>query len=95
MANDWPLRQLDVNNVFLRGRLIEEVYLAQPTGFVDRDKPDYMCRLNKALYGLKQTPHTWYIELHNFLVQSGFVNSLADSSLFILKKHDNHLFVLV
>ncbi|CAA7018212.1 unnamed protein product [Microthlaspi erraticum] len=49
----WPLRQLDVNNVFLQGTLTDEVYMKQPPGFIDKDHPDYVCRLNKAIYGLK------------------------------------------
>nr|GEV51468.1 Gag-Pol polyprotein [Tanacetum cinerariifolium] len=32
----------------------EEVYVAQPDGFIDLDHPDKVYRLRKALYGLKQ-----------------------------------------
>nr|GFC37891.1 putative RNA-directed DNA polymerase [Tanacetum cinerariifolium] len=37
-------------------RLQEEVYVAQPDGFVDPDHPEKVYRLRKALYGLKQGP---------------------------------------
>nr|GEW37892.1 ribonuclease H-like domain-containing protein [Tanacetum cinerariifolium] len=37
----------------------EEVYVAQPDGFVDPDHPEKVYRLRKALYGLKQAPRAW------------------------------------
>ncbi|GJS67518.1 retrovirus-related pol polyprotein from transposon TNT 1-94 [Tanacetum coccineum] len=47
---------MDVKTAFLNGNLREEVYLSQPDGFVDLDKPNYVYKLKKALYGLKQAP---------------------------------------
>ena len=95
VMNNWPLRQLDVNNAFLQGNLNEDVYMEQPQGFVDKDKPDYVCKLNKAIYGLKQAPRVWYLELRQFLLQSGFKNSVADASLFILIVGKITLYVLI
>ncbi|GJU70733.1 retrovirus-related pol polyprotein from transposon TNT 1-94, partial [Tanacetum coccineum] len=64
--------QMDVKTAFLNGPLKEEVYVAQPDGFVDPDHPDKVYRLRKALYGLKQAPRAWYDELSNFLISKGF-----------------------
>ncbi|GJY94988.1 putative ribonuclease H-like domain-containing protein [Tanacetum coccineum] len=49
----FPIYQMDVKTAFLNGPLKEEVYVAQPDGFVDPDHPDKVYRLRKALYGLK------------------------------------------
>ncbi|GJX10920.1 retrovirus-related pol polyprotein from transposon TNT 1-94 [Tanacetum coccineum] len=38
----------------------EEVYVAQPEGFVDPDHPKKVYLLRKALYGLKQAPRACY-----------------------------------
>jgi hypothetical protein len=35
---------------------LEEVYMRQPPGFVDSDKPGHYCKLVRSLYGLKQAP---------------------------------------
>ncbi|KAG7565206.1 Integrase catalytic core [Arabidopsis suecica] len=95
VSESWPIRQLDVNQAFLQGTLKEEVYMEQPPGFVDVDRPDHVCRLNKAIYGLKQAPRAWYLELRNFLVTSGFVNSLADASLFVYCHRSTLIYILV
>nr|GEU88072.1 TPX2 domain-containing protein [Tanacetum cinerariifolium] len=46
--------QMDVKIDFLIVPLKEEVYVAQPDGFVDPDHPEKVYRLKKALYGLKE-----------------------------------------
>ncbi|GJR90316.1 copia protein [Tanacetum coccineum] len=48
--------RMDVKMDFLNGPLKEEVYVAQPDGFVDPDHPEKVYHLRKALYGLKQAP---------------------------------------
>nr|GEW72634.1 Gag-Pol polyprotein [Tanacetum cinerariifolium] len=50
----------------------EEVYVAQPDGFVDPDHPEKVYLLRKALYGLKQAPRAWYNKLSKFMITKGF-----------------------
>lgn len=95
VTRGWQLKQLDVNNAFLQGELQEEVYMTQPPGFVDKDQPDHVCRLKKPIYGLKQAPRAWYMALKNHLLQSGFRNSLADTSLFTYTNGSQQTYVLV
>ncbi|KAA0065370.1 uncharacterized protein E5676_scaffold682G00320 [Cucumis melo var. makuwa] len=52
---------MDVKSAFLNGYLNEEVYVAQPKGFVDFEHPKHVYKLNKALYGLKQASRAWSI----------------------------------
>ncbi|GKF73178.1 gag-pol polyprotein [Tanacetum coccineum] len=66
---------MDVKTAFLNGPLKEEVYVAQPDGFVDPDHPEKVYRLRKALYGLKQALRAWYDELSNFLMSKGFTKA--------------------
>ncbi|GJR87042.1 copia protein [Tanacetum coccineum] len=55
-ALDFKLFQMDVKSVILKGFINEEVYVAQPPGFIDFEKPDHVYKLKKDLYGLKQAP---------------------------------------
>ncbi|GKF33832.1 retrovirus-related pol polyprotein from transposon TNT 1-94 [Tanacetum coccineum] len=50
---------MDVKTVFLNGPLKEEVYVAQPDGFVDPNHLEKVCRQRKSLYRLKQAPRAW------------------------------------
>nr|GFB31381.1 retrovirus-related Pol polyprotein from transposon TNT 1-94 [Tanacetum cinerariifolium] len=56
---DFKLFQMDVKSVFLNGFINEEVYVAQPPGFIDFKKSDHVYKLKKALYGLKQALKAW------------------------------------
>ena len=51
---DLELHQMDVKTAFLNGDLYENVYMAQPKGFVVEGKEHMGCRLKKSIYGLKQ-----------------------------------------
>ncbi|GKC12712.1 retrovirus-related pol polyprotein from transposon TNT 1-94 [Tanacetum coccineum] len=52
--------QMDVKSAFLKGKILEEVYVQQPHGFESSEFPNHVCKLDKALYGLKQAPRAWY-----------------------------------
>ncbi|GJS57178.1 retrovirus-related pol polyprotein from transposon TNT 1-94, partial [Tanacetum coccineum] len=85
----FPIYQMDVKTAFLNGPLKEEVYVAQPEGFVDPDHPEKVYLLRKALYGLKQAPRAWYDELSNFLM------SKIDPTLFKIKYGEDILLVQI
>ncbi|KAJ0697300.1 putative RNA-directed DNA polymerase [Helianthus annuus] len=95
VTNRWPLRQLDIQTAFLHGNLEETVYMRQPPGFTDPNKPDHVCLLNKAIYGLKQAPRAWFNKLSTALLQLGFHGSKTDPSLFILNSSGLLVYLLV
>ena len=64
----FKLYQMDVKTAFLNGFFKENVYVAQPKGFIDPHFSDHVLYLKKALYGLKQTPRAWYDWLTQYLV---------------------------
>ncbi|KAA0060125.1 envelope-like protein [Cucumis melo var. makuwa] len=74
---------MDVKSAFLNRYLNEEVYVAQPEGFVDLEFPQYVCKLNKALYGLKQAPLAWYERLTRYLGEREYSRGETDKTLLI------------
>ena len=84
--------QMNVKTAFLNGLLKEDVYVAQPKGFIDPHFPDHVLYLKKALYGLKQAPRAWYDRLTQYLVSHGFTRGKTDQTLFI-KRENGELIV--
>ena len=60
---DLELHQMDVKMAFLNGELEENVYMAQPKGFVMEGKERMRCRLKKSIYELKQASRQWNLKL--------------------------------
>ncbi|GJY25684.1 retrovirus-related pol polyprotein from transposon TNT 1-94 [Tanacetum coccineum] len=84
-TKNMTIYQMDVKKAFLNGELREVVYVSQPEGFVDPDKPNHVYRLKKALYGLKQAPRAWYDMLSSFLLSQEFSKGAVDPTLFTRK----------
>ena len=88
----FKIYQMDVKTAFLNRFLKEDVYMAQPKGFIDPHFPDNVLYLKKALYGLKQAPRASYDQLTQYLVSHGFTRGKTNQTLFI-KREDDELIV--
>nr|GEW03843.1 ribonuclease H-like domain-containing protein [Tanacetum cinerariifolium] len=95
VSRDWPIHQLDVKNVFLHGHLSETVYMHQPLGFVDPNKPGYVCHLQRSLYGLKQASRAWFQRFASYATRVGFKQSKTDSSLFVFHRGSDIAYLLL
>ena len=88
----FKLYQIDVKTAFLNWFLREDVYVAQPKGFIDPHFLDHVLYLRKTFYGLKQVPKAWYDRLTQYLVSHGFIRGKVDQTLFI-KREDDEMIV--
>ncbi|CAL9006318.1 unnamed protein product [Prunus brigantina] len=93
-VRDWPLHQMDVQNAFLHGDLLEEVYMLPPPGY-RRPGEQMVCRLHKSLYGLKQALRTWFRRFSSAIQDIGFQQSRADYSLFTLVRGNSITVILL
>ncbi|GKC11224.1 ribonuclease H-like domain-containing protein, partial [Tanacetum coccineum] len=94
VVNGWSLYLLDVNNAFLYGDIIEDVYMTLPDGYTSESKSK-VCKLNKSLYGLKQASRQCNAKLTAALIEHGFEQSKFDYSLYVKHKGDVFIALLV
>jgi hypothetical protein len=85
-AKDLALRQFDVQMVFLHSKLPKNkrVYMKQPPGSKDPEKPNHIWILVKALYGMKQADCVWNQTLNTALIEDfGFVHVSNKHCLYV------------
>ncbi|GJR54620.1 putative ribonuclease H-like domain-containing protein [Tanacetum coccineum] len=87
--------QMDVKSAFLYGKIVKEVYVSQPPGFIDPNYPKKVYKVVKALYGLHQAPRAWYATLSTFLLKSRYRRGTIDKTLFIKKDKNDIMLVQV
>nr|GEU97050.1 hypothetical protein [Tanacetum cinerariifolium] len=80
---------MDVKSASLYGRIEEEVYVCQPSGFEDPDYPDKVYKVEKALFGLYQAPRAWYETLAKYLLDNGYRRGKIDQTLFIKRQKED------
>lgn len=78
---------------FLNGEITEEVYVAQPEGFIIEGQENLVYRLYKALYGLTQAPRAWFTKLSKYLESMGFIRCLYEHAVYT--KRDGQKVVIV
>ena len=72
---DYEIWQMNVKTAFLNGYLEEDVYMAQPEGFVNPTHPNKVCKLKKSIYGLKQASRTWNHRFDEEVKKFGFIKN--------------------
>ncbi|KAL6322358.1 hypothetical protein AAG906_007911 [Vitis piasezkii] len=92
---DLELHQMDVKTSFLNGDLDEEVYMEQPTGFLEVGKEDLVCKLNKSIYGLKQASRQWYLKFDKIITQNGFKENTVDRCLYLRISGSSYIFLVL
>ena len=92
--HNLKLHQMDVKTAFLNGVLGEDIFMVQPEGYVDKDHPDYVCKLKRSLYGLKQSPRMWNQTIDDFMLKIEFKKCQSDHCIYI-KRTDKEMIVVV
>ncbi|GJT35658.1 putative ribonuclease H-like domain-containing protein [Tanacetum coccineum] len=93
LFKDFVMYQMDVKSVVLYGKIEEEVYVCQPSGFEDPYFPDRVYKVEKAVYGLHQAPRAWYETLSTYLLENGFQRGKIDKTFFI-KRHKGDILLV-
>ena len=73
---------MDVKTALLNGDLYENVFMAQPKGFVVKGKENLGCRLKKSIYGLKQASRQWYLKFDETIRSFGFEENVEDNCIY-------------
>jgi hypothetical protein len=87
------LHQMDVKTTFLNRDLYENVYMAQPKGFVVEGNESLECHLTKSIYGLKQAFRQWYLKFDETIRKFGF-KKMKRIIVFMLSLRMENLFSL-
>ncbi|GJU96237.1 putative ribonuclease H-like domain-containing protein [Tanacetum coccineum] len=95
LYKDFMVYQIDMKSAFLYGKIEEEVYVCQPSGFEDPDFSDRFYKVEKALCGLHQAPRAWYETLSTYLLGNRFQRGQIDKTLFIKMDQGDILIVQV
>ena len=74
---DWEIEAMDVKTMYLYGKLKEEIYMAQPEGFIKSGQEHKVCKLVKSIYGLKQARQVWYKTISNNLTKEIGLSSIT------------------
>ena len=92
---DLELHQRDVKTTFLNGDLKENVYMAQPKGFVMEGKERMGCRLKKSIYELKQASRQWYLKFDQTIRNFGFKENVEDNCVYAKFKNGKFIFLVL
>ena len=73
--HDYEIWKMDVKTTFLNGSLLEDVYMTQSEGFVNRKNPNKVCKLQRSIYALKQASRSWNLRFDEAVKQFGSIKN--------------------
>ena len=73
---------MDIRNAYLHAKVTEDIYMRQPAGFVDEERPDHVCKIVQSLYGMHQAGHNWHNLIDEDLVRHGLTRSEHDPCVY-------------
>jgi hypothetical protein len=79
---NYEIWQMDVEMTFLNGKLIEDVYMTQPEGFVNPKYARKICKLQKCIYGLKQASQSWSLHFDEVVKGFGFIKNIEEPCVY-------------
>ena len=91
-VKDWDIVQIDVKGAYLNGKLKEEIYMKQPTGY--GDGTPRVCRLLRNLYGLKQAGNVWNEDFNKTMEELGYIRLRTDYCTY-LRRLDDDISILI
>ena len=94
---DWEIEAMDVKTVYLYGKLKEEIYMAQPEGFIKSGQEHKVCKLVKSIYRLKQAGRVWYETISKTLQKKlGFQQLHSDAGVHVhCQREGDHEIILI
>jgi hypothetical protein len=93
--HDLELHQMDVKTTFPNGDLHEDVYMAQPEGFVVEGNEHLGCRLRKSCYGLNQASRQWYFKFDQVIKNFGIKEIEVDNCISTKFTGSNFIFLIL
>ena len=69
--------------------------MAQPKGFVLRNKEHMGCHLRRSIYGLKQASSLWYIKFNQSVRKFSFEENKEDDCIYAKFKKGKYIFLVL
>jgi hypothetical protein len=86
---------MDIKTTFLNEDLLENVYMAQPKGFVVKEKEHMGCHLRKSIYGLKQASRRCYLKFDETIRSFGFKENEEDNCIYAKFRNGKFIFLIL
>jgi hypothetical protein len=87
-VKNWEIHQMEVKMAFMNPLLKEEVYMANPEGYIEhcgeiKANSAQVLSLLKIVNWLKKAPKEWYDNIHSFFLSCGLRRSNEDHNLYL------------